>query len=190
MPEPIAGRTLEALAEELATATEGAGGGVAAASTAGLAAALVMLVARASHDSWDRAPAVATEAEALRARAFELADTEAAAFAQALAALRPSPEGGAPDLGPALEAAADAPLQVASLAAEIAQLAREAATRGADDRRPDAVAAALLAEGVARATAHLVEVNLAVTPGDARASAAARAVTAAQEAAQAAARGR
>jgi formiminotetrahydrofolate cyclodeaminase len=190
MPEPISGRTLETLAEELATATEGSGGGIVAASTAALASALVILVARASHQDWGEAPAAATGAETLRDRAFELADTEAAAFSAALSALRPAPEGEPPDLGPALAAAADAPLQIAGLAAEIAALAREAARRGTDDRRPDAAAAALLAEGAARAAAHLVEVNLAVTPGDARAAEAARAATAAGESARAAQQGR
>ena len=96
MPDPIAGRSLETLVEELATATSGAGGGVAAASATALAAALVELVARASYEGWDEAPATATQAQALRVRALELADAESAAFADALAALRPTSRWPAP----------------------------------------------------------------------------------------------
>ena len=186
MPDPIAGRSLETLVEELATATSGAGGGVAAASATALAAALVELVARASYEGWDEAPATATQAQALRVRALELADAESAAFADALAALRPAPDGPRPELRPALELAANVPLRIAKAAAEVASLAKEAATRGVDDRRADAAAAALLAEGAARAAAHLVEVNLAVQPGDTRSAAARVAATSAGEAAKAA----
>jgi methenyltetrahydrofolate cyclohydrolase len=187
--EPIAQRSVAAIAEDIARGEPGHGGGVGAALTTALAAALVTLVARASSDTWAEADGIAAQATALRARAAELADADAAAFASASAGLRQDPDlMGRPPLGPLLEQAADVPLRIAMAAADVAELAVLAARRGAPDRRADAVAAAALAEGAARTAAVLVDVNLATTPDDARAGQAQQAVdaaTAAREAASA-----
>jgi formiminotetrahydrofolate cyclodeaminase len=57
---------------------------------------------------------------------------------------------------------------IAEAGADAASLAAIAAERGTLDRRGDAVAAAILADAGARAAAHLVTVNLIVTPDDER----------------------
>ena len=69
-------------------------------------------------------------------------------------------------LGVALLQAAEVPLRIAEAAADVAELAALAAAEGAPHLRPDATAAAALAEAATRAAAHLVEINLAIVPGD------------------------
>jgi formiminotetrahydrofolate cyclodeaminase len=80
------------------------------------------------------------------------------------------------------------PLLLAEAAADVAELAALAADEGDQRRRPDAVAAAVLAEAGARAAAHLVAVNLAAASGDGRVERAERAAEAASSAAGRAAR--
>jgi formiminotetrahydrofolate cyclodeaminase len=58
------------------------------------------------------------------------------------------------------------PLRIAEAAADVAELASVAAAEGSPHLRPDATAAAALAEAATRAAAHLVEINLAIVPGD------------------------
>ena len=67
------------------------------------------------------------------------------------------------DLGTLLERAAQIPLDIAESAVDVASLAAVVAERGDQALRADAVAAALLAQGAARAAATLVEVNLGTT---------------------------
>jgi formiminotetrahydrofolate cyclodeaminase len=139
-----------------------------------MAASLVVLVARRSDD-WADGPGVAAQAGVLRARLTELAEEDARAYAgamEALAAARGS--GGDRDrmLGLALERAADVPLAIAAATADVAELAAQAAASGPPVLRPDAAAAALLAEAACRAAARLVDVNLTTLPGDPRSDAA------------------
>ena len=91
-------------------------------------------------------------------------------------------------LGVAVERAAVPPLELAATAADIAELAREIATRAADDVRADAVIAAVLAAAAARGAARLVAINLAVggKQPDAVARRCAQAAAAAAAAAEAA----
>ena len=77
-------------------------------------------------------------------------------------------------LGAALVRAAEVPLAIAEAAADVAELAALAAADGAPHLRPDATAAAALAEAAIRAATHLVEINLAIVPGDRHTEAAAR----------------
>src|SRR5436190_24345333 len=79
-------RSLEGLSADLASGGSGMGAGVGCASTCALAAALVALVARASPD-WAEGNGVAAQAVTLGARAQEMADADAQAFATALTAL-------------------------------------------------------------------------------------------------------
>jgi formiminotetrahydrofolate cyclodeaminase len=72
-------------------------------------------------------------------------------------------------LGTLLERAAAIPLAIAEACADVATLARELADRLDPALGPDLEAAALLAAGAARGAAHLVEVNLVVSPEDERA---------------------
>jgi formiminotetrahydrofolate cyclodeaminase len=139
------------------------------------AAGLVAMVARCSHDSWDEATGVAAQALALQDRAARLAQVDAEAWEEALAALRGAGAGDAADgarrdyeLERKLEHAAAIPLQIAELGADTAALAAHAGELCEGTYRADAAAAAALAAGGARAATHLVEVNLGVREGDER----------------------
>jgi len=140
------------------------------------AAAVVAAIARLSGDE-----AGAAQAESLRARAQPLAAADAEAYVAAAAQLA-RPAGDDFALGRLLEEAADVLLSIADAAADVAELAGAVADRCSPPLRPDAVGAATLAEAAARAAAHLVEINLAVTPTDARTARARAAVEAASAA--------
>jgi formiminotetrahydrofolate cyclodeaminase len=145
-------------------------GGSAAALTAAMAASLVRLVADKAPD-WAEAPGVAAQASVLRARLVQLAEDDVRAYAAAMEALAAAREGGGGRdhlIGIALDRAAEVPLAVAAAAADVAELAAEAAAHGAPALRPDATAAALLAEAASRSSARLVEVNLAMLEHDPR----------------------
>lgn len=142
------------------------------------AAALLAELAREFGDE-----AAAVQADALRVRAAGLAHADETAYVAA-AGLLVERDGRDFELGRALDEAAAVPLRIAEAAADVAELAAALADRVVPDTRPDLAAAALLAEGAARAAAHLVEVNLGVSPGDdrlRRARAAAAAAAAAAE---------
>jgi formiminotetrahydrofolate cyclodeaminase len=146
-------------------------GGSAAAIGVAMASALIAKVARVSTD-WPDARAVVAQADRLSRRIAPLAQSDAEAYEEALAALH-LPEQLEPEvknmaLGQVLTRAAEIPLAIAEAGADVACLAAEAADRGAPDRRGDAITAALLAEAAARAAANLVAVNLTVTPDDER----------------------
>jgi formiminotetrahydrofolate cyclodeaminase len=157
------------LVEELWADGATPGGGATSAASLAMAADLVAGLARRSAD-WEEGPAAAAQAAALRRRAASLARENTATFATAMAALRPA--AGAPvgqgRLRPALEAAADVPLRVAQLGADVAHLARHVGRFGDQDGRVDAMVAADIAAACATGAARLVEVNLAVLEGDAR----------------------
>ncbi|HET9437517.1 MAG TPA: cyclodeaminase/cyclohydrolase family protein [Gaiellaceae bacterium] len=149
------------------------GGGSAAALTVAFAARLVSMVARCSP-SWRDAPGVAAQANAIGERAVELASTDARAWEAALVALRDAEADATADpkrnfaLEQKLEAAAAAPLEIASLGADATALAALASEFGDGTYRADAAAAAALAAGGASAAAHLVRVNLGVRAADPR----------------------
>lgn len=143
-------------------------GGTAAAAAAAMAAALVTMVARGSPDWVDRT-GIASQARALRSRLTTLGDDDAAVFEHVIVTMRNragTPEQRDHALGKALVEAAEIPLQIAEAAADVAELAALAAAEGAAQLRPDATAAATLAEAAVRAATHLVEINLATVPGD------------------------
>jgi formiminotetrahydrofolate cyclodeaminase len=71
-------------------------------------------------------------------------------------------------LGRALDHAAAVPLAIAEACSDLVVLAGELAPLAPADLAPDVAAAAQVATGAARAAAGLVEVNLAVGPGDPR----------------------
>jgi len=160
--------SLASLLDALEAPAPSPSGGSAAALTGAMAAALVVLVGRRSP-SWPEAAGVAAQAGSLRARLVGLADEDVRAYAAALEALAAARESeGARDhlLGVALEQAAAVPLRIAASCADVAELAALAASSGEPQLRPDATAAALLAEAACRSAARLVEVNLATLPGD------------------------
>lgn len=157
--------------DRLAAEEPAPAGGSAAALGVAMAAALIAKVAKASPD-WAEARAIVAQAERLRRRTAPLAQSDSDAYEEALAALH------LPDqlesevrdmsLGQVLARAAEIPLVIAEAGADVACLAAEVADRGTPERRGDSIAAALIAEGAARAAANLVAVNLTVTVKDER----------------------
>ncbi len=149
------------------------GGGSASALTVAFAARLVAMVARCSPE-WDVAAGVAAQANSISDRAVELAGTDGRVWEDALIALRDAEAAESDDarrsfaLEQKLEAAASAPLEIASLGADVAAMAAEAGYSCEATYRADAAAAAALAAGGAAAAAHLVRVNLGVRSSDPR----------------------
>jgi glutamate formiminotransferase/formiminotetrahydrofolate cyclodeaminase len=163
---------LEDLLDQFARETRVPGAGPGAALVTAVAAALVAMVARFSRDSWAEAGTTVAQAEALRRRVLNLAREDADALEAFLAArdtsVEPRAEARDFQLGRTLDRAAEVPLAIAEAACDVALLAAHAAERGDGEVRADAVTAALLAHGAARAAAHLVEVNLTSAVDDDR----------------------
>ena len=161
-------RTFDGFLDELEAPAPSPCGGTAAAAAAAMAAALVTMVARGS-ETWADGAGIASQARALRSRLTTLGDDDAAAFERVIVTMRTrtgTPEQRDYALGEALVHAAEVPLQIAEAAADVAELAALAAAEGSPPLRPDATAAAILAEAAVRAATHLVEINLATVPGD------------------------
>lgn len=158
--------------ESLAAKDPAPGGGSAAAIVVTMAASLCAKVARGSPE-WPEAGSVVAQAEQLRKRTAPLAQSDAEAYEDALAALHLPTELEEEvrnmALGQVLARAAEIPLVIAEAAADAAALAALGAERGNPERRGDAVTAALLAEAAAKAAADLVVGNLTVAPDDPRA---------------------
>jgi len=163
--------SLREFLEQVASEHPAPAGGSAAAFAVAMSAGLSAMVARASTD-WPEAAAMAAQAERLRKRTAPLVQRDAEAYEEALVALR-LPQGLEREvrdraIGDVLGRAAEVPLELAAAGADAASLAALIAERGTQERRGDAVAAALLAESGARAAAALVAINLTVRPGDER----------------------
>jgi methenyltetrahydrofolate cyclohydrolase len=162
---------LREFVDKLAAEEPAPASGSAAALLVAMAAALIAKVARGSPD-WLAAGAAVAQAERLRKRTTKLAQADADAYEEALAALH-LPEGLEKQvrdmaIGGMLGRTLEVLLAIAEAGADVATLGAVAVERGALDRRPDAVAASVLADAGARAAAYLVEVNLVVTPDDER----------------------
>jgi formiminotetrahydrofolate cyclodeaminase len=139
-----------------------------------LAAGLVAMAARRSKPTWSDAAAAAGQANVLRARAVALLPESGAAYEVAMAQLEAAKahRNAASEvrdwsLGQALRRGAEAPLDCAEIAADVAELAGEVAQSCEASSRPDAIAAARLAESAALIGANLVEVNLVAGVDDA-----------------------
>jgi formiminotetrahydrofolate cyclodeaminase len=181
----LTGLTLPALLEELAAPNEVPGAGSALAAALAAAAAVVQMAARLSPESWTDAPGVAAQAEALRERAVLLVDEDAEAYRQALAARAAADEKARPEqrdwaLGQITAAAAEPPLRLARLAADLAELCAAAGARVEPRVHADVAAAAALAAAVARGARELVATNLTALAGDTRVEEADRLVAAAE----------
>jgi methenyltetrahydrofolate cyclohydrolase len=171
---------------ELSAPTPAPAGASALAYAVAQAAAVLVLAAGVSRPSWPGGAGAAAQAEALRDRAAPLAQRDAEAYAAALAARR-----AARDLpqeqrdyavGRAFAQAAEPPLEIARLGADVAELALEIATYGAPSVRADATAAAALAAGAARGAVSVVAVNLTAIADDPRVAEARRLADAATDA--------
>jgi methenyltetrahydrofolate cyclohydrolase len=157
---------------ELSAPTPAPAGGSALAYATASAAAVLVLAARVSRGSWAGGAGAVAQAEALRDRAAPLAQIDAEAYTAALEARRAAREL-PPDrrdelLGEAFARAAEPPLEIARLAADVAELAVEVATSGSPAVRADATAAAVLAAAAARGAVGMVAVNLTALPDDPR----------------------
>jgi methenyltetrahydrofolate cyclohydrolase len=181
---PFGERTVEGFLADVAARTSAPGGGAVAAVTVAAAAGLVAMSAR--YASGDAVAGLAQRADAERTAALRLADADAAAYGDVLAALR------APTTDPdrasrvrtALERAAEVPLHIAQAGARIADLAAAVTAVGNPNLVGDTRAAALLAEAAARAAAELVRINVEL--GELDPAVARAAVTAVEQAAAAA----
>lgn len=162
--------TIDELLGELASPSPAPGAGFAAALSVSMGAAIVTMAARLSPE-WPDSRGCAAQAETLRKRVMDLANRNAEAYAQALAAL-----GGKEEkyrtrdetMGDALARAADVPLEIGDAATSVAALAAEVAEHGEPRFSADCAVAASLALAGARAAATLVEVNLGTTSDDRR----------------------
>ncbi len=185
----LTGLSLPALLEELAAPREVPGAGSALAVALATAAAVVQMAARLSPESWIDAAGVAAQAESLRERAARLVDEDADAYRRALEARAAADEGEKPErrdwaLGRVTAAAAEPPLALVRLAADVADLCAAAAERVEPRVHADVAAAAALAAAVARGARELVAVNLTALPGDTRVEEADRLAEAADGAAR------
>jgi formiminotetrahydrofolate cyclodeaminase len=161
----------EELLDTIAAETPAPGGGSVAAFVTEMAASLAAMAARFAHD-WDGAAGAVAQAETLRHRAAPLAIEDAVAYENVLTAMRMpkelEPEVRNTLIGETLSRAADAPLQIAETAVDVAELAAEIAVCGNPNLRGDAAAASILATAASRVAANLVEINLATVEGDER----------------------
>jgi formiminotetrahydrofolate cyclodeaminase len=169
----LADLSLPALLEELAAPREVPGAGSALAAALAASAAVAQMAARLSQASWPEARGVAAQAESLRERALRLVDEDAEAYRRALEARAAHDKGEPPErrdwaLGRVTAAAAEPPLALARLAADVADLCAATAARAEPDVHADVAAAATLAAAVARGAWALVAVNLTALPGDER----------------------
>jgi hypothetical protein len=139
------------------------GAGRLAAEVTASAAELLARLARGAADTWSEAAAVAAQAQLLHDRAAPLGELAALAYEEALAAA-----GGDDEVGQAYARAAEPPLQIAEAAADVVALAVLVARNGDPAHRADAVVAALLAAGSARAAAELVASNLTAAANEER----------------------
>ncbi len=145
------------------------GAGPVAAWTCALAASLVEMVCavmiRREADADGARAARSARANAIRVSALALAERDTDAYRVVLAARK---QGGAQLLHSALGAAADPPLAIAQAAVDLVELAADAFADARGGVRGEAATAAILAEGVARAAAAIVDFNLAGAPEDPR----------------------
>lgn len=158
--------------ETISAETSAPGGGSVAAVTGALAASLAAMAARFSREQWEDAAGAVAQAEALKARLLPLAEEDARVYESVLLALRMprevEEEVRDAAIGDALSRAADVPMAIAEASLDVATLAAELAERGNPNLNGDAATAVFLAEAAVRASANLVEINLATREGDER----------------------
>ena len=167
---------------ELGSAAPAPGGGAAAALTAATAAGLVEMVAnlttgRARYARYEPdTTRILTRAGQLRAEAIALIERDATAFRELMAAYRiDRADPGRDDaIRAATMAAAQPPLSIAALAAEVADLAAELPGRSNRTVLSDVAVAASTAAAAIESAAINVEINLSGLPESARAPLAAR----------------
>jgi methenyltetrahydrofolate cyclohydrolase len=166
------------------------GGGGVSATVVALAAGLAAMAGRfaCQNTSDPTFGALVERADALRTRALLLADDDAAAYGSYVEASRlprePGPAIRVRAMHDALDASANVPYQLATLAAEVADIGEQLAVSGNPNLRSDACTATLLASAAAGSAAVLVSENLRKHPGDPRVVDSASSAAAARAAAE------
>ena len=156
-------------------------GGTALAAAATAAAEALVSIARASDDA-----TLAQRAEVLRLQVAGTARLNAERYPRALTARETTadlPQKQRDEqIGEAYARAAEPPLELARIAADMAELAADIAADALLGLRTDAIVAGLLAAATARGASMLVSVNLTAPRDDPRVAAAARHADAAEQA--------
>ena len=163
------GQPLGGFLDLVASREPAPGGGASATVTVALAAALTAMAARFSAEHLAGADGLAVRADGLRGRVVLLARADAAAYGRVLDAQRAprDDEGARPrKIREALTEAADVPLSVAGIGAEVAGIAARLVEEGNPNLRGDAATAAVLAGAGVRAAATLVEINVSAGGSD------------------------
>jgi formiminotetrahydrofolate cyclodeaminase len=146
------------------------GGGASVAVAVALAAALTAMAARFSTEHLADADGLAGRAEGLRGEVVLLARADAVAYGRVLDANRAPRDVGEEErrqrIREALTEAADVPLSIAGIGAEVACISARLAEEGNPNLRGDAVTAAVLAGAGVRAAATLVEINVSAGGAD------------------------
>jgi formiminotetrahydrofolate cyclodeaminase len=171
-PLDFSSQSVSEFCDTVAAETSAPGGGSVAAITGALAASLAAMAARFSKEQWEDAAGAVAQAEALKSRLLRLAEEDSRAYENVLLALRMpkdvDEEVRDAAIGDALSRAADVPMAIAEASVDVATLACELSQRGNQNLHGDAASAVFLAEGAVRASANLVEINLATREGDER----------------------
>jgi methenyltetrahydrofolate cyclohydrolase len=148
------------------------GGGGAAAIAVAMAAGLCAMAARLSvRQLAAEADTLRIDSERISSAAASLIQADAESYLGVIEAQRlPREDAQARrrQIGAALSAASEVPMQVTELAVQAAQAAAWLAAAGNPNLRGDAITGALLASAGARAAATLVAINLASSPDDDR----------------------
>ena len=163
------GQPLDGFLDLVASREPAPGGGASSAVAVALAAALSAMAARFSTEHLADADGLAARADELRAEVVPLARADAAAYGRVLDAQRAprdDEEARRRKIREALTEAADVPLSVAGIGAEVADLSARLAVEGNPNLRGDAVTAAVLAGAGVRAAATLVEINVSAGGAD------------------------
>lgn len=149
------------LLSALAARSPAPGGGSAAAWAGALAAAVLEMSASFAGEQ-----ELVDRGSVLRNRLVAAAEAELHSYEPVLSALRLPVSDPTRDerLAGALSDASEAPLEIARVTTEVAELSADVVARSKRDLRGDAVAAVLLAESAARAASELIRINLRDDP--------------------------
>lgn len=173
MSDGIRDQRIGEFLESLGSDSPTPGGGAAAGLTGASGAALIAMVANLTidkpgyEDAWDRMREILPVVRAGRDELLELADRDAAAFDEVMAAFRMPKEtdderaARREAIQLAFEGAASVPLRVAERAAEMIDLGREAVTLGNDNAASDGLSAAFLLYAAVECAAANVLINAA-----------------------------
>lgn len=163
-----AGLPLGRFLDMVASREPAPGGGASAAVAVALAAALAGMAARFSTERLPEAGGLASRADSLRDEVSILARADAAAYGRVLDAHRTTrdDERRRREVREALTEAADVPLSIAEIGAEVAAMSARLVEDGNPNLRGDAVTAAALAGAAARAATVLVEINVSAGGAD------------------------